>query len=1394
MSPLDYLSADFCTRLVTTMLHFLWQATAITILVILIDRMLRKASATLRYGLFLAAFLTMALCPLATFPLTSSPVRETSPVLPQPVAIAHVEDMPQLAPSAARPVPSALPVSAFPTLLPRPAVADAPPPVPQPQPQPQLDHWKSLAPVVTGLYLLGVSLLLVRLVAGLHGGRRLRLASQNVTDTALLAMLAARAKAIGLRAVPAVALCSRLAVPVVVGVLRPMVLLPLTLASGLSPQQLEAILTHELAHIRRFDPLVNLLQRLIEAFLFFHPAVWYVSRRIRVERENCCDDLAVAAGAESLAYAQSLLHLAQHSLAGRAHRRSAAAALAAADKPSQLRSRISRLLGSKQEETRLVRTWPAAMLLLVAAGVVIAAASTGSSQSKLIDAPTTQPILDEEAWFKRCCDYLRNRLSDKDASIRADAAEKLGSSDDNRAAMDDLKKALSDPVPAVRYSAAVSLAKLGYVDDRVAVALGECFIGGPTRSMHNGSDAGDVYHVFHVGDIGSKAKAAIPLFIRAAKPGTSSQWQWRSYALTILGKIGVPEVIPTLLEALHDSDNNLRCTAVRALASIGPAAKDAVPDLTEALGGRDFCAKLAGEALAKIGAVDVLIEELKKRDPNRHEPAVLGLAYAKDNLNEVVHVLTAEIERGDWQAGESLIALGEVARPAMPAFLKLARRQGELAWASRAVVAARFAAKFGWSEQFLPIFTEQFISGSPHESSNAAEALAELGPAATAATKPLLKVLTSPKNPSARGSGDDARIYAARALGRIKPDDPNVIAALVLALDDPGLRESAELSLAEYGQAAAPAVPRLIELMHHVQGEVINGRGSDAIKTLGAIGPGARGAVPALIKGIKERHFEDDARAAMIKIGEEAVPYLLEEFQETPAEQRFAAECLAQMDSLGKSMLPTLLAMLEHEDQGVRISAMRALGKMGSNAGEALGPLRKSLGDPDSLVQFEAATALRKIRKSMMAPTQPGTSTTSSPVAPAAQSQPFLQALTGDPVEVELTAAQERRVRELVYILRNCLIDSRADQWASAIQELVLIGKGAAPELAAELDRTDRDPAMRTLTFALRAIGDPRSVPALIRALRKSPMLKSDYGIAIADPRLHAFMGSHGIGAADNYPSFTVARAVREVATALERITGHSEGKDYLAEPADDSPSEMARIRKLREQAADRWQTWWQDNRPRFAMSPQAQASEQGDVVGDAGRVKFGAMFPTGASVKLGTIQEMLLPPGDSAEAKAFLDLDSGRVLPLYEGFQPTGSSYDAWRWMTRVGIDAKVQTVRVDNKSFYMLHGVDTYAWQVDNGRWETLDTELQGKGVSVGPPDSTGFVPRGWLTGEIKELERLLPATFLFTTTGGHCGILQVLESSDKPQEGIRLRYRLVEGGPARAPSTSTAAASRP
>jgi GWxTD domain-containing protein len=95
-------------------------------------------------------------------------------------------------------------------------------------------------------------------------------------------------------------------VPVTLGHFRPLILMPLGLIAGLAPAHVEAILAHELAHIRRYDYLVNLLQRLAEALLFYHPAVWWVSRTIRIEREHCCDDIAVKLVGSARDYAIAL--------------------------------------------------------------------------------------------------------------------------------------------------------------------------------------------------------------------------------------------------------------------------------------------------------------------------------------------------------------------------------------------------------------------------------------------------------------------------------------------------------------------------------------------------------------------------------------------------------------------------------------------------------------------------------------------------------------------------------------------------------------------------------------------------------------------------------------------------------------------------------------------------------------------------------------------------------------------------------------------------------------------------------------------------------------------------------------------------------------------------------
>jgi len=97
--------------------------------------------------------------------------------------------------------------------------------------------------------------------------------------------------------------------PSVVGWLRPVILAPVGVLCGLAPEQVEALLAHELAHVRRHDYLVNVLQGMAESLLFYHPAVWWISSQIRAEREHCCDDLAVATSGDVLVYARALAEL-----------------------------------------------------------------------------------------------------------------------------------------------------------------------------------------------------------------------------------------------------------------------------------------------------------------------------------------------------------------------------------------------------------------------------------------------------------------------------------------------------------------------------------------------------------------------------------------------------------------------------------------------------------------------------------------------------------------------------------------------------------------------------------------------------------------------------------------------------------------------------------------------------------------------------------------------------------------------------------------------------------------------------------------------------------------------------------------------------------------------------
>jgi uncharacterized protein (TIGR03435 family) len=133
-------------------------------------------------------------------------------------------------------------------------------------------------------------------------------------------------------------------VPTVVGWLRPVVLVPVGALGGLPAEHLEALLLHELAHIRRHDYLVNILQSVAEALLFYHPAVWWVSGHIRAERELCCDDVAVAVSGDALTYARALAQLESY--------RPAHISAAVAANGASLPDRIARLLGLSRPAAR----------------------------------------------------------------------------------------------------------------------------------------------------------------------------------------------------------------------------------------------------------------------------------------------------------------------------------------------------------------------------------------------------------------------------------------------------------------------------------------------------------------------------------------------------------------------------------------------------------------------------------------------------------------------------------------------------------------------------------------------------------------------------------------------------------------------------------------------------------------------------------------------------------------------------------------------------------------------------------------------------------------------------------------------------------------------------------
>jgi beta-lactamase regulating signal transducer with metallopeptidase domain/uncharacterized GH25 family protein len=291
------------------LVHSLWQFTLVAILALGLQWALQRRSAATRYGALLASMMLMVAMPVATWfsPWSIDPPAVGSVINPveQPQVVSRMQAAKRQ--NGAVAMPPELPAKR----AAKPQVDDRPSRITPiglaellSRVQRQIQPW---LPQIVMVWIAGVLVAAQRPLIGLYAVRRLRTVGVSPVGDAVEAVLRRAARRLRLDRAIEVLQSALVETPVVVGYFRPVVLLPLCVVTGLPESQLESILAHELAHIRRGDYAINLLQTVVETIFFYHPAVWWLSHQIRNERENCCDDIAMACVGSRVEYCRALL-------------------------------------------------------------------------------------------------------------------------------------------------------------------------------------------------------------------------------------------------------------------------------------------------------------------------------------------------------------------------------------------------------------------------------------------------------------------------------------------------------------------------------------------------------------------------------------------------------------------------------------------------------------------------------------------------------------------------------------------------------------------------------------------------------------------------------------------------------------------------------------------------------------------------------------------------------------------------------------------------------------------------------------------------------------------------------------------------------------------------------
>jgi len=322
-----------------TLVHFCWQAAVIALLYRMLDLASARSRSSVRYALALAAMISMFLVAVVTLCYEElrlmrdgGAIAAQSTGVTSPHAFAgHGVTAPSALAGLSSVTPSGDLVATIAEMVPM-----------------SLVRWM---PWIDAMWLAGVLILSLRTVGGWMLIRRLRLSSMVEVPESVRSAFDRLAQRMGIVRRIDLMVCERISGPLAMGVFRSVVLLPVSALTHLNADQLEVVLAHELAHIRRGDYLWNMIQTAVETLFFFHPAVWWLGGHLRQQRELCCDDVALSCCSDPVVYATALLRLEEQ----RGSRLQLAMALDGHGSGSGLKTRIVRILNGSSGDAEAQR-------------------------------------------------------------------------------------------------------------------------------------------------------------------------------------------------------------------------------------------------------------------------------------------------------------------------------------------------------------------------------------------------------------------------------------------------------------------------------------------------------------------------------------------------------------------------------------------------------------------------------------------------------------------------------------------------------------------------------------------------------------------------------------------------------------------------------------------------------------------------------------------------------------------------------------------------------------------------------------------------------------------------------------------------------------------------------